>query len=214
MSNPTIRESGNVDVCEDCMFLSVNGERPTEELPNWAPFSGANWADNTPQLQPSPNFGVDDDDTEYGMTEFSATPCESCGATLAGKRFDFMTWETVRPALTITTNGHQRELIAFADLTELEREQFDYMRADTYESHTPRFFRYRAWTYDAQEFTRITPRCESTYGDVHPVDSGSPLLQWDGAQPDTYFSGVLIRWGHDWSGEPDYDSVIVGSWSE
>ena len=116
--------------------------------------------------------------------------------------------------LTITTNGHVRELLAYSDLTALERDQFNYIAGDENEHYTPRFFRYRGYAYDVHEFSRIYPRGEIRPGDVITFLPGSPLAEWSAAQPDSYFSGVLIRYTNIWS-ESEFDNtIVVGSWSE
>lgn len=103
--------------------------------------------------------------------------------------------------LTITTNNVPRDLITFADLTEKEREWFDYVDAE--EHYSPRFVRYRGEAYDTHEFVAIRPRSQAV-GFQHGVDEDSPLLGWHGIQTDSYFSGTLVRYMED------YERVVVG----
>lgn len=86
--------------------------------------------------------------------------------------------------MKITTNNQPRELVAFEDLPESERENFDYVAGKG--RFVPRFFCYRGAWYDVGEFVR------------------AEIASWDGVQSDTYFSGVLIRY------VDDCERVIVG----
>lgn len=100
-------------------------------------------------------------------------------------------------SVKITTNHHQRELISSSELPEKAREQFDYITTEEFDEHLrPRFVKYRDWWYDTSDVERVT----------------SPdLAGWDGYASDSYWSGIVIKWGHDWSGQPDHEAVIIGS---
>jgi hypothetical protein len=89
--------------------------------------------------------------------------------------------------LTITTNNRARDLVTFYDLPLFEQDDFDYVEGE--DRHGYRFFRYRGSWYDSHEFTI----CD--------------LAGWHAQQPDTFFSGILVRYD-EWDGE----SVVVGSY--
>lgn len=115
--------------------------------------------------------------------------------------------------LTITTNNVPRDLITVADLSEAERTYLDYIPEE--EHFSPRIFRYRGEVYDVNEFVRIVPMgSKDPNAFVTRAPEGSPLLQWDGIQTDSYFSGVLVRWPlmfPEWPEKGhDYERVIVG----
>ena len=93
----------------------------------------------------------------------------------------------------ISTNNQPRELLAFHELPEpIRQTEFDYVTGEI-EQHTPRFFQYRDWWYDSHEFLT----CLSTLN----------LSDWHGYQPDSFFSGVVIRFTED------YEQVIVGTYT-
>lgn len=89
--------------------------------------------------------------------------------------------------ITIITNNAKRDLLSGWELTDKERAEFDYI--ENFEECGNIFFRYRGSLYDTGEFVR-TPQNE-------------PFDRWDGVQPDTYFSGILIRYTND------FESVVV-----
>ena len=86
--------------------------------------------------------------------------------------------------ITIRTNGQFRDVVYWYELTEKERAEFDYLDSEARQEAS--FVRYRGWTYDLGEFmaTRGMPEF-------------SPLAKWDGYHSDSYFSGVLVRYGRD-----------------
>ena len=95
--------------------------------------------------------------------------------------------------ITIKTNGHARDLLAYVDLTPAQREDVEFYMgapdADNEEHYALRFFIYRGATYDVHEFERAwRPDLEA----------------WDGAQGESYFSAVLVRY------TDHFDGVIVG----
>ena len=99
-----------------------------------------------------------------------------------------MTTDTFAP--TIKTNGHARDLLSFWELSDVTRAEFDYLADDPEAHYSPRFFEYRGSWYDANDgFTRVTD---------------SALSGWDGAQGESYFSAVLIRY------TDDYQAVVIG----
>lgn len=88
----------------------------------------------------------------------------------------------------VVTNNAPRPVLSGWDLTEKEREEFDYIENVIDEPY--RFFRYKGNVYDLQEFTL----------------TGKDLENWDGVRADSFFSGVVIKLI---SG--DDESVIAGS---
>jgi len=104
--------------------------------------------------------------------------------------------------ITIKTNGHPRELMMLAELPEsVVRHDFSYMAEDwdnkSDECYTKRFFEYRGAWYDTHEF-QMAPDALRERG-------------WYGAQPESYFSAVLIKYPFEWDSiTVDYDSVVVG----
>lgn len=131
----------------------------------------------------------------------------------------------------IITNGHVRELVPYVELPESERVRFDYVAQDAGidpvtgeapegaesngEEWTARFFRYRGYWYDAHDFVRIEsdvnpPGMRAPF--AHTVPQGDPLAQWVGIATDSHATAVLIRWGTDWSGMTDFDTVVAGYW--
>lgn len=110
--------------------------------------------------------------------------------------------------LTVVTNNRPRQLVCFADLSEAERRDLDYIPEE--EHYTPRIFRYRGGVYDVNEFVRIVPRARAgalSFVHAHTVEEDSPLLAWDGIQTDSFFSAIVLRYAPD----TDYEEVIVGS---
>lgn len=92
--------------------------------------------------------------------------------------------------MEIRTNNIPRDLIGWYQLSEKEREEFDYLDwaaiDDGRDSAT--FFKYKGRLYDLGEFV-ITPES---------------LKPWDGMAGDSAFSGVLIRLVDD--------QIIVGQY--
>lgn len=100
-------------------------------------------------------------------------------------------------AVVITTNSHPRDVIEAWELSESERAQFDYLDWEAIErgDGLAAFFRYRGDLYSLGEFL-TTSR-----------DFGGPRFDefraWDGYMPDTYWSGMLVRYAED------FERVIV-----
>lgn len=90
--------------------------------------------------------------------------------------------------LEIITNNQPRQLIYGHELTEKEKEDFDYL--DDIDGHD--FFRYKGQVYDPCEFMRI---------ENHP---DSDFNSWQGYSSDTFFSGIVLKYNDD------MESVIVG----
>lgn len=90
-----------------------------------------------------------------------------------------MTTETA----TIITNHQPRNLLYGYELTAKEREDFDYIDEDEFDTHA--FFRYRGICYDFDDLER------------------SNVKGWDGQHTDSFFSAVLVKVVND-------DQVICG----
>ncbi len=79
--------------------------------------------------------------------------------------------------LTIKSNLVPRLMIYGYELTDKEKEQFDYL--DTSDLETTNFFRYKGDLYDVSQFLRA---------------SENELFEgWDGYQSHSYFDGLLIK---------------------
>ena len=83
--------------------------------------------------------------------------------------------------VTVTSNGHWRELVALCEMPQDAADEFDYVDEDEHCRRMPRFFVYRGVWYDSYEFV-IT----DGYFD-------SVVASWDGIQTDSFFSGIVIR---------------------
>jgi len=92
--------------------------------------------------------------------------------------------------MEIRTNNIPRDLIKDYQLSEKEREEFDYLDWEKIDNgeDSATFFRYKGRLYDLGEFV-ITPES---------------LKPWDGMAGDSAFSGVLIRLVDD--------QIIVGQY--
>lgn len=103
--------------------------------------------------------------------------------------------------ITITTNGHARELIAYAELTDKERSEFDYIADE--ESWDYRFARYRGNVIDVSDMRAImvSPAFQSFGVNVAPE---SPLAAWHGVASDSYWSGIVVRYCDD------NEHVVIG----
>lgn len=107
--------------------------------------------------------------------------------------------------LTIKTNNVPRNLIYGCDLSAKEKEEFDYIKPEDFDTHD--FFRYKGQIYDPSEFTRIeimTDERSSPY--CCPVPKNDILSKWRGIMSQSVFHGILIRY------TPDYSQIIVGSY--
>lgn len=96
---------------------------------------------------------------------------------------------------TIKTNNVPRYTIDAYQLTEKERQEFDYIdwQAIDEGSNSATFFRYKGMLYDLGEFMR--------------VENNESLKGWDGYSSDSAFSGVMIKWA-----DSDCESVIVATY--
>lgn len=98
--------------------------------------------------------------------------------------------------MTIRTNHVPRDIVEAWELTEKEREDFDYLDWAKIEAgeDSASFFRYKGHTYDLSEFERWDNPMSPTRG------------SWDGYRSDSYFSGVAVRY----VGE-ECDQVVVAT---
>ena len=85
--------------------------------------------------------------------------------------------------MKIITNNQPRLLLYGYELTDKERQDFDYL--EDIDSHS--FLKYKGFIYDVSEFMVV----DNDY-----------LKGWDGYSSDSYFSGILIKY-------IDSDHVIV-----
>lgn len=77
--------------------------------------------------------------------------------------------------MKIVTNNQHRPILFWWDLTEKERQKFDYLDSATATSQE--FVRYNGELYDLGEFIR------------------TDIPGWDRVQAHSYFNGMLIRYG-------------------
>lgn len=90
----------------------------------------------------------------------------------------------------VVTNNMPRNVIYGFELSEKERQEFDYM--ENVDDGT--FFKYKGNVYDLREFMRVSDVMQNCHN----------LAGWDGYQYDSFFSGVLIKY------VDDCERVIVG----
>ena len=98
--------------------------------------------------------------------------------------------------LTIRTNNHWREFLDWCELTNKEREWFDYQDEDS----GGMFFRYRGICYDLGRFERCPDTSEAF--NTH----ANNLADWHGYASDSFFSGVCIRFNRE------CDAIQVGTY--
>ena len=128
--------------------------------------------------------------------------------------------------MSVTTNNHVRDLVSYADLPADAREEFNYILPDVFGDYDGwqdapdvvydgRFFNYRGDWYDANDFVVIEseinpPGMRRSF--AHTVPRGHELARWAGIAADSMGTAVVMRWGTDWSGMVDYETVVVGYW--
>ena len=93
--------------------------------------------------------------------------------------------------IKIITNNVPRNILYGYELTEKEREEFDYLDKEELEWHS--FLRYKGMIYDLDEFFAV-----SEY-------QNDPFKEWDGYQSNSYFSGILVKYVPS-----DCEEIIVG----
>ena len=96
--------------------------------------------------------------------------------------------------MKVKTNNVPRDVIEAYELTEQEREEFDYLDWDAIDNgeDSATFLRYKGELYDLSEFEAIPHRW---------VDG---WRNWHGYQSDSFFSGLVIRF------TDDFEQVTVG----
>lgn len=102
-------------------------------------------------------------------------------------------------SITVSTDGHVRELVSYVELPELARDDFDYMEKLSYDDQNVyRFVKYRGEWYDVNDgFERLSTTLAGQFPDLR--------ARWDGIQTQNFFSGLLIRYV-----DRDCESVVVG----
>lgn len=106
---------------------------------------------------------------------------------------------------TVTSTEGILPIIDASELSEKEREDFDYLDwpALMAGSDSASFFRYRGELYDLGEFQHITTRDNETLQDA--------FKGWDGYKADSFFSGMLVKYVVEVTN--DYEGVIVGTYT-
>jgi hypothetical protein len=94
--------------------------------------------------------------------------------------------------MTIITNNVPRETIRGFELTEREKDEFDYLSPE--ELNDAEFFRYKNRLYDLGEFVRF--------------DRPTLFKGWDGYSSDSFFSGILVRYHMEYGYYTD--KIVVG----
>jgi hypothetical protein len=96
--------------------------------------------------------------------------------------------------LRITTNHVPRDVIDAFELSPAERAEFDYVDWPAVEDgrESASFVRYRGDLVDLGEF------------EVWDNPSSPTRAGWDGIRPDSFFSGLVVRY------VDDFERVIVG----
>jgi hypothetical protein len=100
--------------------------------------------------------------------------------------------------LRIITNNIPRGLVAYVDLPESARSDFDYV--DEEEHYSPRFAQYRGEWYDTND---MMPTRSDAWGTIDAF-----ARDWDAYLGDSFFSGILVRLVAGEYG--DYDTVVMG----
>ena len=93
--------------------------------------------------------------------------------------------------MEIITNNQERPILSWWELTDAEREEFDYCGEED------SFIRYRGETIPLCDFMAVDPA-------RHAPNSFASLADWHGYRADSYFSAVLLRY------TDDYEGVICG----
>lgn len=106
--------------------------------------------------------------------------------------------------LKITTNNHERPIVRWHELTDAEREEFDYIANDGPDARDEfQGVRFRKSVYDLGQFERI-PHTIAMFEADGADNAERELLNWHGCQTQSAFDAILVRF------KLDYDTVIVG----
>lgn len=92
--------------------------------------------------------------------------------------------------MKIVTNNQPRPTIRWWDLTDKEKQEFDWQETED-ERYSAVFFRYKGQVYCLDEFLSIHPK--------------GVIPGWDGIHNESAFSGVLVKHTQGY-----YDEIIVG----
>jgi hypothetical protein len=98
--------------------------------------------------------------------------------------------------MEIRTNNVPRDIVGAWELSPAERAEFDYIPWDAVDrgEDGASFVRFKGQLYDLGEFERWD-------NPASPTRKG-----WDGIRPDSFFSGVVIRYCDD------FERVVVGTY--
>lgn len=96
-------------------------------------------------------------------------------------------------ALRVTTNNHERPLLAWEELPESERDDFDYVTGE--DRLSPRFVKYRESWWDTSDTEGMAP-------------DSLRALGWDTYLTTSFFDGLVFRW-FDREGDL-LEGVVVG----
>mgnify|MGYP001818557146 CR=1 FL=1 len=97
--------------------------------------------------------------------------------------------------MKIITNNQYRNLIYGYELSDTEKQDFDYI--DDIDSHD--FIKYKSEVYDPSEFM-VTPYDEPARQELNKLSA------WDGYQSDSFFSGIVIKYSDD------FELVKIGTY--
>lgn len=99
--------------------------------------------------------------------------------------------------IRVITNHHERDIIEGYELTEAERQEFDYIDWSDPETNTERFFRYHGSLYDLGEFS-------ADFGITKGSGLPDALSTWHGYLSDSALTAVVVRY------TDDQERVVVG----
>lgn len=99
--------------------------------------------------------------------------------------------------IKIITNNHWRDLICWAQLTQAEQSDFDYIEGE--DRYSLRLLRYRGCVVDTRDMMSLGSEL---------CNPGRPdeFSAWDAYASDSFFSGVLVRYS------PDCEQVQIATY--
>jgi hypothetical protein len=97
----------------------------------------------------------------------------------------------------VITNNTPRDVLYWYELTEKERQEFDYLDTEARQEEA-QFFRYRGNVYDLGEFMRVPSG--------PAAQSFNELSAWHGYASDSFYSGVVVKY------VDEFERVIVGTY--
>ena len=98
--------------------------------------------------------------------------------------------------LKVYTNYHRRELVYYWELTQAEKDDFDWIKDTEDDDYT--FFRYRNNTYCLSDFMRVERNAPAEF------------QKWDGYNSESFFSGILVKFPSDDSFDDGF--ITVGTY--